>query len=124
MAKFLTKLVCEKDDGKWVLFYDLGYQSDKYTKPIWVPMGFKTDFASVPRIPVAYWLFGDQAHEAAVVHDYLYVTGDLGKDLADSIFLEAMEVSGVWAWRRWPMYWGVKYFGHHAYDGYRKLQHG
>ena len=39
---------------------------------ITVPTGFLTDFASVPRMPFVFLLFGDVAHEAAVIHDYLY----------------------------------------------------
>ena len=39
---------------------------------ITVPTGFFTDFASVPRMPFVFLLFGDVAHEAAVIHDYLY----------------------------------------------------
>jgi hypothetical protein len=39
---------------------------------IHVPHGFVTNFASVPRLPFAYLLFGGRGNRAAVVHDYLY----------------------------------------------------
>lgn len=117
MAKFSTALETKLDDvrEKWVLTQDLIYHTDKRFEPVIVPMGFMTDFASVPRLPLAYWLMANVAHQAAVVHDYLYRTGDVSKELADDIFLEAMEVTGVPAWRRYPMYWAVKCFGSGAY---------
>ena len=85
-----------------------------------VPAGFETDFASVPRVPVAYWLFGDVAHEAAVVHDFLYSTAAVPRETADKVLLEAMEVTGVASWRRMPIYWAVRRFGVAHYQLARK----
>jgi hypothetical protein len=76
-----------------------------------VPAGFETDFSSVPRLPLAYLLAGDTAHEAAVIHDYLYVSKQVEKKTADAVFLEAMELSGVAWWRRKVMYRAVSWFG-------------
>lgn len=113
MAQFLNELVVhiKDDDSTWVLDKDLIYKSDIQDNLITVPEGFETDFASVPRLPLAYWMMGNVAHKAAVVHDYLYRTGSVPKEVADKIFREAMETTGVWAWRRWPMYWAVSLFG-------------
>lgn len=82
---------------------------------VWlVPSGFITDFASVPRIPLAYWLTGDSAHMSAVLHDWLcrelYPEHMTWLEAAD-VFREAMEAEGVRAWRRWMMYWAVRLFG-------------
>ncbi len=71
-----------------------------------VPEGFETDFASVPRLPLAYLLTGDTAHAAAVVHDYLVDTHPWRR--AAEVFREAMVAEGVPAWRRWFMYWAVR----------------
>ncbi len=118
MAKFLTPLqVKYQSDDSWVLLSDFVYQSDIVQDPIIVPAGFETDFASVPRVPLAYLLCGDVAHEAAVIHDYLYRTGKSPKSFADDVFLEAMGVQGIAAWRRWPMYLAVCWFGGRAYKG-------
>lgn len=116
-AKFYGELVAElQEDGEtWELQKELLYVSDipilYYKDKIWftvcVPKGFKTDFASVPRLPFAYLLAGDTAHKAAVVHDYLYENGIGDKATADKIFLEAMLISGVPAWRARLMYWAV-----------------
>jgi hypothetical protein len=79
-----------------------------------VPSGYVTDFASVPRIPLAYWLTGDSAHMSAVLHDWLctelYPEHMTWAEAADT-FREAMAAEGVPAWRRWIMYWAVRLFG-------------
>jgi hypothetical protein len=98
----------------WVLVDDLIFRSSIVGEVV-VPRGFETDFASVPRIPLAYWLTGDTAHLSAVVHDYLcriwLPAGRIDWYTAADVFLEAMRDEGVRAWRRRLMYWAVKYFG-------------
>lgn len=118
MTGFLTVLsVSLVDDaqadgrGMWRLEHPLVFQSAVLGRAITVPECFETDFASVPRVPVAYWLAGDTAHPAAVVHDYLYSTGEVSRATADRVLLEAMAAEGVPAWRRYPMYWAVRAFG-------------
>jgi len=72
-AAFLSTLqVARLPDGQWRLLAPLRYQSAVLGTLIEVPTGFLTDFASVPRLPLAYLLAGDTAHEAAVIHDFLY----------------------------------------------------
>ena len=111
MSFFLTKLRVEEiDDGRWRLLSKLVYVSS-LAGVIEVPAGFETDFASVPRVPVAYWLFGDVAHEAAVIHDFLYSTGAVPRAMADGVLLEAMEITGIPHWRRLPIYWAVRMGG-------------
>ena len=98
--------------GGWVLTRDLVYESDVLDARVTVPKGFRTDFASVPRLPFAYWLFGgDFDDEAATVHDFLYTDGKVPRAQADAVFLEALRVLGVPRWRRWPMWLGVRLFG-------------
>jgi len=97
------------DDDRWLLISPLLYESD-IAGTIVVPAGFTTDFASVPRLPVAFMLFGDEAHPAATVHDYLYRCTRVSRATADKVFLEAMSVTGL-GWKRWPMYWAVRLFG-------------
>ena len=110
MAKFLTTLKTEFiDDDKRRLLAPLCYESD-IMGSLTVPAGFVCDFASVPRVPVVYMLFGDEAHQAAVVHDYLYRYAVVERKVADRVFCEAMSVSGV-GWKRYPMFWGVRLFG-------------
>lgn len=124
MSKFLTALdqiLLDEDGGDgrciWRLDKPLVYQSDLMGE-ITVPSGFEHDSASVPRMPVVWWLAGDTAHAAAVVHDYLYACrGNLpdgrvyDRQQADRVFLEAMSCSEVPAWRARVMYWAVRIFG-------------
>lgn len=115
MSRFLTSCVLEvadnQDDGKWILREKLTYLSEAARRTIDVPAGFRTDLASVPRLPVVYLLCGDCAREAAVVHDYLYTTHQVDRATADAVLREASAVTGVATWRRWLMYWGVRIGG-------------
>lgn len=93
--------------GVWRLLAPLAY------KDIIVPAGFITDFASVPRLPFAYWLCGDHAHSAATVHDFLYckdATPNVTRKCADDVFLAIMEAANEALWRRKTMYWIVRLF--------------
>ena len=113
-AQFLSRLQVEQqEDGcTWAVLGPLRYVSPIHGSLITVPAGFVTDFASVPRLPFAYWLAGNTAHAPAVVHDYLYqtqITKDRG--LADAIFLEAMAVEGDPWWRRRLMWSAVRAVG-------------
>lgn len=118
MSKFISALYLiaaspDADDGKWILGADLVYDSDKLKQRITVPTGYQTDLASVPRLPVIYFLAGDSAHAAAVVHDFLYgggVPGVSRKD-ADAVLREAATATGVPRWRSWLMWAGVRIGG-------------
>lgn len=115
MAGFLTKLRVEKlDNGQWRLLAPLHYESAVAGRIIQVPIGFETDFASVPRLPFMFWLLGDRGHAAAVVHDWLYRTELVSRSMADAVFREALE-SEVGFLSRWAMWAGVRIGGWAAY---------
>ncbi len=127
MSNFLTELDAKlkDDDSIWFLDSPLIYESDLLGK-IEVPEGFETDFASVPRIPIFYTLFGNRAHREAVLHDYLYRIDArtskydlIFREKADAVFLEAMEVRGKSFFVRWPMYFGVRLGGWTAYHKHK-----
>lgn len=98
----------------WRLAAPLVYWSALIGRVV-VPAGFDTDFASVPRLPLAFLFFGDRAHTAAVIHDYLcrvdYPACRISWKLAADVFLEAMKAEGVPMWQRWPMYSAVRFAG-------------
>jgi len=105
----VAEKIAEAESGgraEWQLREDLIYQSELVGLVI-VPAGYETDFASVPRAPLVYWLFGDTAQASAVVHDFLcgewYPTRRITWRAAADVFYEAMVHEGVPGWRRWLM---------------------
>lgn len=89
-----------------------------------IPAGFRTDFASIPRI--LWSLIPPQGRhaKAAVIHDWLYVNAPtvttrwrfgrtertLTRREADGVFRRVMKESGV-GWKRWVMWLGVRLGG-------------
>lgn len=117
-------------DRQWRLLAPVEYISKTALTLIVVPVGFVTDFASVPRwLPHVYAALDDVGQPAAVVHDYLYQTHKIyhrrvTRPLADRVFLEALEALGVSAWRRGLMYAGVRLLGWGAYkSGPQRYHH-
>jgi hypothetical protein len=116
-------LVSPLSDGKtWITRREFGYDvgAEGSGNAINVPIGFMTDFASVPRI---FWIFLPQWGKygnAAVIHDYCYWDQTRTRRESDDIFYEAMGVLGVSSVTRHLMYWAVKYFGAPAWNGNKK----
>ena len=111
MSRFLTELDVrlKDDDTLWIILSPLIYESDMLGR-IEVPVGFLTDFASVPRIPIVYRLYGDRAHRESTLHDYLYRVDSLPSvtySQANKAFLEAMKSRGKSPLICYGMYWGV-----------------
>lgn len=121
MAKFLTEELNVRlldNDRIWVVDSPLLYESDILSKTVEVPAGFQTDFASVPRVPIAYMFFGDRAHREAVIHDYLYRIDAVPAATfseANNVFLEAMKVRGKSIFVQYAMYSGVCLGGYFSY---------
>lgn len=80
-----------------------------------VPAGFTTDFASVPRWPLTFALLGQYGNAAAVLHDWLYSSGQLSREAADRVFLNALRSSGIARWRAYLMWAGVRIGGASRY---------
>jgi len=115
---FQTDLSCtQRIDGEgniWRIDQELRFLSH-ICGLIRVPVGFITDFASVPRyIPIISAMLIGQANASATVHDYLYrknPSTDVPRIWADQIFLEAMEFEKVGAIQRVLLYQGARAFG-------------
>src|SRR5262249_26318368 len=73
-----------------------------------VPIGYITDFASIPRL--FRWLiapFGRHAR-AAILHDWLYAVGQPGKKIeADWVLFDAMGDLDVQPLQRWTIFIAV-----------------
>lgn len=103
------------NDRPYELEADLVYKTDVLADQprITVPKGYRTDFASVPRV---FWrLFppGGAYRGAAVVHDWLCDVDPKACSSKDAakVFLEAMKDLGLPKVTRWPMYQAVRWFG-------------
>lgn len=101
----------------WRLTARLEYEDERYH--VMVPAGFETDFASVPRLPLAYLLAGDTAHEAAVIHDYLYRTNGISRSEIDALFYTVILETGEPLWRAWLMWCGVRVGAWRTWNRYR-----
>jgi len=113
-------LVSPLADGKsWVIKKDFGYDvgEEGSGDTINVPIGFMTDFASVPR-PL-WWLLPKWGKygNAAVIHDYCYWEQSRSRKESDLIFREAMQVLEVSNWKILLMYCAVRLGGGLAWLG-------
>ena len=130
-ASFLTPLTLEYVDGRfWKLTsaftYHLGAPDG--AESVTLPVGFLTDFASVPRLLWPLLPPTGTYGKPAVIHDWLYqkryvlvevgfnshavqVPRSIDRSEADSVLLEAMWVLGVGSLARWAVYAGVRLGG-------------
>jgi hypothetical protein len=98
-------------DQLWEVVEPLVYRGRRDT--FVVPAGFRTDFASVPRVVV--WLFPRFGRYtlAAVLHDWLTTeglrTGVVSSRDADGLFRRVMTEQQVPPVRRWLMWAGVRW---------------
>lgn len=116
IARFLSVLRVERlTASTWSLTSELAFSSAVLGTLVIVPIGFVTDFASVPRAPFTYWLFGGVGDEAAVIHDWLYDGGTVPRKVADAVYREALLASGVSSWRAAAMWAAVRALGGSRY---------
>jgi hypothetical protein len=107
-------------DGRtWLVVKEFSFHSP-YHKDFWmtVPVGFKTDLASVPAI--FQWIARQASGRhvrASVAHDYLY-RNRIGTRLnADKCFLYLMKKDKVNFIKRHLLYYAVRTFGWMAWHG-------
>lgn len=90
-----------------------------------IPEGYVTDFSSVPRILWNIIPSHGLSMTSSVLHDYMYTSRplqdrfnlgpkarvDVERYIADRIFLENLQTSGMKKWQSWLMYLAVRLFG-------------
>lgn len=92
-SHFIGQLSADHLEGKWWRLREpLGFYTARYNMTICAPAGFVTDFASVPRLPLAWLLAGGTGHWEAVIHDPMYRFGLPHRHMADWIFYDAGRV--------------------------------
>lgn len=97
-----------------IAYYVIAYPPKKLEWQVTVPVGFRTDFASIPRMfqhiisPVGKW------SSAALFHDYIYskqFEGNISRKQADDMFYvlaRHYHTNAVTAWVMWAC---VRMFG-------------
>ena len=81
--------------GLWELLFELVYYSALLGYEVTVPKSFRFDGSSVPRLPLAFALYGGRYWRAACIHDYLCRMGYIRRSLIDKVFLEAMRAENL-----------------------------
>jgi len=126
MSKFTEVLIVSPlaDGRTWVTRKEFGYDvgEEGSGNSIDVPIGFMTDFASIPRLLWIILPTWGKYGNAAVIHDYCYWDQSRSREESDRIFREAMEVLEVPAFTISLMYYAVKFFGHWAWEGNKRLK--
>lgn len=129
MSRFLTATEVRVLRGQFrqgrqlfALVSPVGYESDLLGGVVVVPADYVTDFASVPKLPLAWLVAGGTAYEAAVIHDWLYTVHAFdGKPIdratADAVFREAIGASGDTTAPGWLMWAFVRLGGAGAWAG-------
>lgn len=111
-GRWLTPLKVQAvSDSEWMLTAPLVYWPAGAVAAIQVAAGTVTDFASVPRLPLVFALFGDRAHAAAALHDDLYTGAKLSRARCDELLRESAIAAGLSRWRAWCIWAGVRFGG-------------
>ncbi len=104
-------LVRQLRNGRtWVTQCIFGFSS-RTGITVQVPIGFVTDYASIPRVLWSVLPPHGTYSAAAVIHDWLYWAQTTTREEADRVFLEAMLVSCVGQAKRAVIYRAVRLFG-------------
>lgn len=105
------------DDGKqWILrrTFKFYYKTSLCKVYIRVPIGFITDFATIPRSLYSIFPPIGRYNKAAMMHDYLYDASchlKISRKDCDLFFLQSMEILGVKKWVRYALFLAVRLFG-------------
>ena len=110
----------------WFLTKSIGWKPETSQsanfEPVEVPIGFITDFASIPR---AFWSLLPPDGEyifPAIIHDFLYWTQDRARLEADNIFKVVMQEFEVEPPVRSVIYYAVRIGGEFAWKANARLK--
>ncbi len=104
------------DGQHWIVRQPLKYRIGVSAQEITVPVGFVTDFASIPQALQSIIRKNGNYLLPAVVHDYLYWDQSCTRAQADQIFLLAMIENRVGALHQKALHAAVSIAGSFAWD--------
>ena len=126
MSRFTDILVVSPlaDGNTWITIKEFGYDivQEGSGDSIDVPIGFMTDFASVPRPLWAFLPRWGKHGNAAVIHDFCYWDQTRSRKESDRVFCEAMRVLGVRGYKIRLMYYAVRIGGWPSWFRNRQLR--
>ena len=104
------------DGAHWLVRQPLTYRVGVSSASVTVPVGFVTDFASIPQALQSIIKQNGRYILPAVVHDYLYWKQTCTRDQADQLFLLAMIENEVADVHRIAIHTAVRAAGSFAWD--------
>lgn len=108
----MPPMVLETKPNSYIWFVKEPYTVTVRGHSITVPVGFKTDLASVPRLFQNIFPSDGKYKECAVVHDYLLSDGALERRKADKIFYLLMIDNGIKPLTARVLYLAVSLYTH------------
>jgi hypothetical protein len=115
--QFLTDLYVKSAGKRYELIFPVIYLNGFHHVFV-VPIGYSSDFASIPKIfrPI---INNDDQHirRAAVLHDYLYETKTVTRQEADKLMYESMLSVGASRIKALTVYIALRLGGWLAWDG-------
>lgn len=100
----------------WELLEPLVFDSERFGKVV-VPPTFRTNYASVPRLPLVFLVAGDRSYKEACLHDYFYTTHEITREEADALFLEALLLNPfIGEGLAHTMHKAVRWFGQSSWE--------
>lgn len=119
---WLTRIRVE-DDGfdksgreVWRLIGPLAFRSARFGTVV-VPPDFRTNYASVPRIPLVFLMAGGRASKEAALHDCEYTLRRMPREDADDLFLEALLLNpSIPTGLAHSMHKAVRWFGNGSWE--------
>jgi hypothetical protein len=112
-------------DPMWAVLKPISWkpnEADSKIAPVDVPIGFVTDFASIPRAFYSLLRPDGEYTYPAVLHDYLYWTQQRSREESDNILRLAMVDFQIATVTLQTIYRAVRVFGQSAWDENRRLK--
>jgi hypothetical protein len=113
LGRFVVELITDDKDGLWDHQEPFGFRAADGAE-YWAKRGHRTDFCSVPRVPLAYEMLGNRARKAGSIHDMLYGPdrpAGMTREKADALLREMLVLDGVGQCEAEQFYLAVRMFG-------------